>query len=60
METYYGVIYFKNGRIVKTGGFSGPGAARSCEIRTAQMFEQYKKTAISAHFEPSRYEVKCK
>jgi len=60
METYYGVIYFKDGHTVETGGFSGPGAEKSCERHTYMMFEQYMKTAISPFFEPSRYIVKAK
>ena len=59
MESYYGVIYFKDGRKVETGKVTGgPTAAQLCERQTAMQFEQYMRTAISDHFKPSRYEVK--
>ena len=59
MESYYGVIYFKDGRRVETGKFTGgPGAAQICERQTAMQFEQYMRTAVSDHFKPTRYEVK--
>lgn len=59
MESYYGVIYFKDGRKVETGKVTGgPGAAQICEQQTARQFEQYMRTAISDHFKPTRYEVK--
>lgn len=58
METYYGVIYFKDGHKRETGGFTGPCAEQSCERVTSLQFEQYKKSAINPLFEPSRYEVK--
>ncbi len=58
METYYGVIFFKDGRKVETGGFSGPGAEQSCERHTRQQFDQYMRHAVSPFFEPSRYEVR--
>lgn len=57
---FYGVIYFKDGRIVETGTFTGPGAEISCERYTLQQYEQYVKTAINPFFEPSRYIVKEK
>ena len=58
METFYGVIYFKDGRKEETGNFSGAGAEQSCERATQQQFEIRLKTAINDHFKPSRYEVK--
>lgn len=60
MGTYYGVIYFKDGRIVETGTFRGAGAEQNCERHTCMMFEQYMKTAISPLFQPTRYIVKEK
>lgn len=57
MESYYGVIYFKNGKISKTGYFNNEV---SCERATAKEFEQYMRTAISDYFKPSRYEVKVR
>ena len=43
MESYYGVIYFKDGRKVETSKVTGgPGAAQTCERLTAMQFEQYK------------------
>lgn len=57
MESYYGVIWFKNGHQVKTGLFNNE---RSCERATCQQFEQYMKTAIADCFRPSRYEVKVR
>ena len=57
MESYYGVIYFKNGRQEKTGFYN---TAQSCERDTCRMFDQYMKTAISDFFKPSRYEVKVR
>lgn len=59
MATYYGVIYFKDGRKVETGKVTGgPTAAQICERQTAMQFEQYMRTAVSDRFKPSRYEVK--
>ena len=58
MDSYYGVIYFKDGTKVETAFWDGPGAEEQCERQTQQEFEQYKATAIDPHFEPSRYEVK--
>ena len=60
MESYYGVIYFKDGRKVETGTFSGPCADQACERATAQQFHQYIRTAISDRFKPTRYEVKAR
>lgn len=60
MESYYGVIYFRNGTKRETGLFSGPGAEQSCERHTAQQFDQYMKQAIAKAFEPTRYEVRRK
>jgi hypothetical protein len=41
MESYYGVIYFKDGRKVETGkATGGPTAAQICERQTAMQFEQ--------------------
>ena len=58
MDTYYGVIYFKDGTKRETGGFSGPGAEQSCERHTRQQFDQYMRQSINPRFEPSRYEVR--
>ena len=58
MDTYYGVIWFKNGAKRETGGFSGAGAEISCERETQRQFEQYMRMATSPEFEPSRYEVR--
>ena len=59
MESYYGVIYFRDGRRVETSKVTGgPGAAQICERQTAMQFEQYMRTAVSDHFKPTRYEVK--
>jgi hypothetical protein len=58
METFYGVIYFKDGTKEETGGFSGAGAEQSCERATQRQFEMKLKTAINDRFKPSRYEVK--
>ncbi len=60
METYYGVIYFKDGRKYETGNCSGAGAEQMCERLTAQQFEQFKKTAVSDFFMPTRFEVKVR
>ena len=60
MDTYYGVIYFKNGNREQTGTFSGAGAAQQCERQTAQLFAMRSKTAVSDLFKPTRYEVKKK
>lgn len=60
MDVYYGVIYFKDGRQMKTAYFSGPGSEQACERATAQQFQQYTRTAVSDHFKPTRYEVKEK
>lgn len=60
MDTYYGVIYYKDGRKEQTGTFRGPGAEMSCERHTARLFEDRTRTAISDRFKPSRYEVKKK
>lgn len=57
MESYYGVIYFKNGRQEKTALFNNE---HSCERATCQQFEFYMKTAISENCKPSRYEVKVR
>lgn len=57
MGSYYGVVYFKNGRTEKTGFYNN---AHSCERDTGRMFDHYMKTAISDYFKPSRYEVKEK
>ena len=57
MESYYGVIYFKNGRTATTGIYNN---AQSCERDTCRQFDQYMKTAISDLFKPSRYEVKVR
>ncbi len=58
METYYGVIYFRDGHKEETGCFNGPGAEQSCERETCRRFEEAQRRAISDHFLPSRYEVK--
>ena len=60
MESYYGVIYYKDGRKEETGNFSGPGADRSCERETARRFEMKTKLAVSDYFKPTRYEVKVR
>lgn len=57
MESYYGVIYFKNGRTATTGIYNN---AQSCERDTCRQFDQYMKTASSDLFKPSRYEVKVR
>ena len=57
MESYYGVIYFKNGNTVKTGFYNN---AQSCERDTCRQIDQYMKTAISDFFKPTRYEVKVR
>ena len=57
MESYYGVIYFKNGNTVKTGFYNN---AQSCERDTCRQFDQYMKTAISDFSKPTRYEVKVR
>ena len=58
MDTYYGVIYFKNGTKKETGNFSGPGAVQNCERETARRFEREMKFAVSDFFKPTRFEVK--
>lgn len=60
METYCGVIYFKDGRKVEIGSFTGPSADQACERVTAQQFQQYMRTATSDRFRPTRYEVKVR
>lgn len=60
METYYGVIYFKDGHKVETAFCSGPCADRTCEAQTAREFDQWMKVAVSDFFKPTRYEVKVK
>ncbi len=57
MESYYGVIYFRNGNTVKTGLYNNE---KSCERDTCRQFDQYMKTAISDFFKPTRYEVKVR
>lgn len=60
METYYGVIYYKNGAKEQTGTFSGAGADQQCERHTSQLFAMKTKMAVSDMFKPTRYEVKKK
>ena len=60
MDRYYGVIYYPNGNRFETGTYSGPGAAQICERATAQLFQQFARTATSKFGTPTRYEVKTK
>lgn len=47
MESYYGVIYFKDGRKVETSKVTGgPGAEQICERQTAMQFEQYASACL--------------
>lgn len=55
MKVYYGVIYFKDGRVEKTGNCSN---YLSAERLAAQIYTQRMNNAIKEYFEPSRYEVK--
>lgn len=57
MESYYGVIYFKNGRTEKTGLYNNE---QSCERDTCRLFEQYMRTITNDYFKPSRYDVKVR
>jgi hypothetical protein len=57
MDTYYGVIYFKDGSKKEVGNFSGPGAEQTCERQTQQLFERYLAIAAHPRFEPSRFQV---
>ena len=58
MDTFYGVIYFKDGTKREVHPCSGCGAEQQCERATAMEFETLKKRAIHPDFEPTRYEVK--
>lgn len=60
MESYYGVIYFRNGTKRETNLFSGFGADLICEKYTQRQYEVYMKVAVNRNFEPCRYEVKRK
>ena len=58
MDTYYGVIYFRDGRRIETANCCGAGAEQNAERMTAQQFDQYMRTATHDVFKPTRYEVK--
>lgn len=60
MDTFYGVIYYKNGGKKQLGYCSGAGAEQQCERQTAQQFEIEKKLSTSEFSKPTRYEVKKK
>lgn len=60
MEGYYGVVYFKDGTKRVTGTCYGAGAERQAERQAAQMFEQFKRMAVSDFFMPTRFEVKVR
>ena len=54
MKRYVGIIYYKDGRIQKTGSTD---SRQSAERLARQYFEQAMRTAVSDHFKPTRYEV---
>ena len=60
MDTYYGVIYFRDGRRLEVATWTGAGAEQSCERQTVMIFDQYMRTAMNDFFKPTRYEVKKK
>ena len=60
MDTYYGIIFFKNGtsKVVITS--NGLGAEQICERTCARELERYRNHAVSDFFMPTRYEVRKK
>ena len=58
MDSYIGVIYFRNGTKQEVHPRNGTRAEQECEMATAREFEVLKRRAISPNFEPTRYEVK--
>ncbi len=55
METYYYVIYFRDGRTHQSGGFN---QEIDCERAAIRQFDFFLKGAINEYFEPVRYVVK--
>ena len=61
-DSYYGVIYYKNGTKKELGACHGGNAELAAERMTAMQFDQelifWERSGQPDFFKPSRYEVK--
>ncbi len=62
-DIYYGIVWFRDGTKVESGGCSGVGAENSAQRDAQMLFDHYMNSYMNHHIktrEPVRMEVRKK
>ena len=60
-DSYYGIVYFRDGTTAETGWHSGPGAETAAQRSALSLFDHFMNSYMNHHIksrEPVRFEVR--